>query len=192
MVGLFNLFIHSFIFQNLNGFVLNLFLSSREKRAVGLKCPCTWWAPQLQPWCAERRKVTLSLENTNCFCRGTVVRRRLFLWSGGNKTKKKQQQQRKTCFSSHFIHAKMLVFSVLLFLRFLGFSWMDTPQVWIFYAVFLSYYAFAEVLTSLRGDGSETMRRTVLKLQLIWMFYFIHELVPDLWSDNTQAAVRYL
>lgn len=110
----------------------------------------------------------------------------------GKQNKKKKQQQRKTCFSSHFLHAKMLVFSVLLFLRFLGFSWMDTPQVWIFYAVFLSYYAFAEVLTSLRGDGSETMRRTVLKLQLIWMFYFIHELVPDLWSDNTQAAVRYL
>lgn len=55
-----------------------------------------------------------------------------------------------------------------------------TSSLNFFYAVFLSYYAFAEVLASLRGDGSEIMRRTVLKLQLIWMFYFIHELVPDL------------
>lgn len=153
--------------------MLNLFLSSREKRVVGLKCPCTWCAPQLQLRCAESRKVTLKLENTNCFCSSTVVRRRLFLWSG--ETKKKKQQQSKTCFSSHLTHAKMfLVFSVLLFLRFLGSSRMDTLQVWNFFTQFFF------VLASPRSDESETVRRTALKLQLIWMFYFIHKLLPEI------------
>lgn len=49
-----------------------------------------------------------------------------------------------------------------------------------FYAIFLRCYAFAEVLASSRSDGSETTRRAALKLQLIWMVYFIHKVFPDM------------
>lgn len=44
---------------------------------------------------------------------------------------------------------------------------------------FLLVTPLLEVLTSLRSSRSETMRRTALELQLIWMFYFIHELIPE-------------
>lgn len=101
------------------------------------------------------RKVALRLENTNCFCSGTVVRRRLFLWSGGKK--------------SHLTHGKQLVSGVLLFLGSLG---TNFESDFFFFYIFV---AFSSVLS----NTSATMRRTVLKLQLICMFCFIHEPIAE-------------
>lgn len=44
---------------------------------------------------------------------------------------------------------------------------------------FLFRFAFGQVVNESKRDFGEVMRHTVFIQQLIWMYYFIHELFPD-------------